>query len=362
MKPTHKKATPNSSGCPPTVSVVVPCYNYARYLPQCVQSVLSQQGVDVDVFIIDDASTDNSGNVAETLADRDKRVTVVRHERNRGHIATYNEGLDLVTGKYCLLLSADDLLTPGALARATALLEANPRVGFAYGTRIRFAGQALPMPRTNVSGWSIWPGKDWIGALCRLGRNVLASPEVVLRTEIQHKIGPYRADLPHSGDMEMWLRAASVADVGKIDGADQAYYRVHADSMSQDIYYRIPLKDVEERKAAFTVAFEGLPGGVPGANELLSCAMRALASESLDLAISLQQTAVRDAGTAAGIEAAIAFALETCSWLTRSMRYRFFCLRERGLFRTRFRAFRRLDKLATQARVSYSWRSRQRSL
>src|SRR6267378_7316160 len=81
------------SGPLPRVTVVVPCYNYGRYLPDCLGSILAQPRVDVDVVLVDDASTDGSGDVAEELAAMDRRITLVRHARNAGHIATYNDGL-----------------------------------------------------------------------------------------------------------------------------------------------------------------------------------------------------------------------------------------------------------------------------
>src|SRR5689334_2494944 len=70
----------------PTVSVVIPCYNYGRYLPDAVASALDQTGVDVDVLVVDDASTDGSAEVALELAREDERVDVLLHEENRGHI------------------------------------------------------------------------------------------------------------------------------------------------------------------------------------------------------------------------------------------------------------------------------------
>ena len=68
----------------PRASVVVPCYNYGRYLPQLVRTVLAQPSVDVDILIVDDASPDGSGDVAERLAAKNPRVKVLRHI-SRGH-------------------------------------------------------------------------------------------------------------------------------------------------------------------------------------------------------------------------------------------------------------------------------------
>src|SRR3954466_1183486 len=115
-----------------TVSVIVPCYNYAHFLANCVNSVLTQAGVTVDVLIIDDCSSDDTATVGADLA-TDSRVNFRRHEKNIGHIPTYNGGLEWATGDYTVLLSADDLLTPGALARSTGVMDSNPSIGMAYG-------------------------------------------------------------------------------------------------------------------------------------------------------------------------------------------------------------------------------------
>ncbi|WP_250283788.1 MULTISPECIES: glycosyltransferase [unclassified Frankia] len=265
----------------PTVSVVVPCYNYARYLAECVETVLTQEGVDPEVIIVDDASTDASATVAAALAAADGRVRVIRHPANRGHIATYNDGLAEATGDYVVLLSADDLLLPGSLARATALLEANPSVGMAYGHPTHlYEGRPPKPPRTRVRNWTIWDGPEWIRLRCRAGINCIFNPEVVLRTSVQREIGGYRPDLPHSGDLEMWLRAASVADVGRVNGTDQAYYRVHAASMQRTVYAG-HLTDLRARWDAFQVVLTGRAAGIPDADGLLTTVRRTLANEAL---------------------------------------------------------------------------------
>src|SRR5919109_5208527 len=105
------------------VDVIIPCYNYARYLRQCVESVLTQSAVQVRALIIDDASTDDSAAVGSALAAEDARVEFRRHAVNHGHLTTYNEGLEWSAGDYTLLISADDLLVPGALNRAARLMD-----------------------------------------------------------------------------------------------------------------------------------------------------------------------------------------------------------------------------------------------
>ena len=241
---------------PGSVSVVVPCFNYGWCLRDCVESVLDQADVDVRVLIIDDASTDTSARVAAELSAADARVEVRSHVANRGHIRTFNEGLQWASGTYTVLLSADDLLVPGALQRAGALLEAHPEVGFVYGQALVFhdAG-SRPKPATGPVGWTIWPGREWFATRCRATENCVASPTAVVRTRLQQQIGAYREDLPHSADFEMWMRFALHADVGYVGGAHHAYYRAHPTSMSHQ-RFGTALADLTQVRAAFEVLFQ----------------------------------------------------------------------------------------------------------
>lgn len=264
----------------PSVSVVIPCYNYARFVANCVRSALDQDGVDVRVLIIDDASTDDSARVARRLAAEDDRVEFRVHEANRGHIATYNEGLlEWADGDYSVLISADDLLTPGSLGRATAVLEANPTIGFIYGHAAWWDDdKPLPAARVEPKGVTIWPGLEWLRIVSRLGHSVISSPEVVVRTSVQQKIGGYRPDLPHTGDAEMWMRFAVHSDVAYIKGVDQAYYRIHGTQMTND---RVPLVDLVQRKAAYDALFDEHGDRIPDAHRLRRSAARRMAKEAL---------------------------------------------------------------------------------
>src|SRR5262249_41209279 len=152
--------------------------------------------VDVRVLIIDDASPDNTPEVAAELAAQDRRVEYRRHAVNQGHIATYNEGLIWADGDYTVLLSADDMLTPGSLLRATRLMDTHPDVGFVYGGVLKFiTDQPLPQPHkvSRECRWKIQAGLDWLEARCKAANNIIFSPEVVVRTRLQHKLGEYRA-------------------------------------------------------------------------------------------------------------------------------------------------------------------------
>lgn len=265
------------------MTVLVPCYNYGHFLAGCVESVVSQRGVRTSVHIIDDASVDDSFDVALSLSRLHPNVRATRNTVNLGHIATYNRGLAQVESDYVVLLSADDLLAPGSLARATGLMEAHPNVGLVYGHPQAFEDEPVET-HVPLLHWSVWAGQTWIRAQFRRGLSIIYSPEAVVRTSIQHRAGYYRADLPHSGDLEMWLRLASMCDVGRINGPDQAYRRVHPSSMMNSRFKGV-LADLRERQHAYEVYLEGSRLETKDKAGLTATMRRRLATEALSWAI-----------------------------------------------------------------------------
>jgi glycosyltransferase involved in cell wall biosynthesis len=264
----------------PRVSVVVPCYNYGHFLPACVQGVLQQDGVDVDVLIIDDASPDGSAAVARQIAGSDARVSLIEHPVNAGHLATYHEGLAAADGDYVVLLSADDLVTPGSFKRAAALMEAHPDVVMVHGFAQTFWDQLPPPPRTQVRSWSVWPGSEWIGRVSLAGGNPVATPEVMMRTVAMHKLGDYDPRVPHAADFLMWLRAGALGNIGRVNGVDQACYRVHGDNMHVQQFAGADT-DLRQRHQAFEIFFDEDGHDLPEAAGWRAAARQAVAREAL---------------------------------------------------------------------------------
>lgn len=105
-----------------TISVVIPVYNVAAYLPACLDSVLAQSYEDLEILLVDDGSTDGSGRLCDEYAARDGRIRVV-HQKNGGAAAAKNRALSLATGEYLSFVDSDDYLEPGAYAYMVGLLE-----------------------------------------------------------------------------------------------------------------------------------------------------------------------------------------------------------------------------------------------
>lgn len=267
----------------PKVSIVVSCYNYSRFLPDSIGSVLAQEGVELEVIVIDDASTDQSASVAAALARQDPRVRLISLPQNLGMIRAVNRGLHEVEGDYLVKLDADDLLSPGSLQRSVALLERYPEVGFVYGRPRHFTGDVPPRARLGRPRWTGWSGAQWLALRYRQATNCISQPEVVIRTRILRMIGEYNVALPHTSDLEMWLRLAAVSDVGRINGVDQGFYRVHQGSMQRTINAGL-LTDFEGRRGAFISALSAAGERLSGTAGLEEAVRRELAAQALDCA------------------------------------------------------------------------------
>src|SRR5207245_1838991 len=114
------------------------------------------------------------------------RVEFRRHDVNRGHIATYNEGLlEWAGGDYCLLISADDYLAPGALRRAALILDRHPEVVLAHGPAVKVYSNEPsrpPEPVIEDESYRISSGPEFLNLLCSTAENPVATPSAVLRT------------------------------------------------------------------------------------------------------------------------------------------------------------------------------------
>jgi glycosyltransferase involved in cell wall biosynthesis len=299
-----------------------------------VESVLTQVGPAVRVLIIDDASPDDTAAVAGELLREDKRVYFVRHAANKGHIATYNEGIDWVSADYLLLLSADDYLLPGALGRSVNLMNDHPEVGFIFGNCIQLGENGATAEIAPLSGQfdnverHIFAGSEFI-ELCG-STNVVPTPTAVIRTTLQKQVGGYRPELPHSGDMEMWLRLADQSCVGFI-GASQAVYRKHGGNMSTAYFMNNWLPDLRQRKAALQYFFQNGRTSDPRLRQKMCYS---LGCEAVGFASS-----AFDSGELAISQQLLEFAVEVCPEVKESWRWRRFTWQRRLGSRT-WRALR----------------------
>lgn len=132
----------------PALSIIVPVYNVIDYLPRCIDSILSQSCGDFELILVDDGSSDGSGEMCDDYAGRDPRIRVI-HQENGGLSAARNSGLDIARGIYVSFADSDDYLLPGMTEAVLEAIDGQDLVN--YGSRNR-----------NLEGWE-WKKDRVIG-------------------------------------------------------------------------------------------------------------------------------------------------------------------------------------------------------
>lgn len=214
----------------PLVSVCVPTFEQATFLDQALESALGQTLRDLEVIVVDDASTDATPEIAARF--RDPRLTVRRQRRRVGIAENRNACLRLARGRYVAWLDSDDVYEPDMLERQCAVLEAHPRVGMAHGgfRLIDASGRELRAWEPAFEADEILTSREAFADLAVV--NVVVAPTVVVRRSIHDVVGPYARSIGASStDWEMWLRIALRADVA-YTAAPLARYRIHPTSVS----------------------------------------------------------------------------------------------------------------------------------
>lgn len=218
-----RRASESDRDGTPLVSVIIPCFNQAHYLEESIESALGQTHGHLEVVVVDDGSSDNTGEVAR----RYPGLTVVRQD-NRGLAVARNVGLEASRGEYVVFLDADDLLRPHAVASGLAVLEAEPSCALAVG---RFdymdaQGEPLPTPR-----WAD-PGREHFAALLRA--NYVGPPASALhRRSALEEVGGFDVGLRAAEDYDLYLRIACTRAI-RAHNPIVANYRLHGRSMSRD--------------------------------------------------------------------------------------------------------------------------------
>ena len=146
----------------PKVSVIIPNYNHASYLSQRIESVLSQSYTDFELIILDDASTDSSGEVIAGYAAKYPQLRCVFNEKNSGSpFAQWNKGAELARGKYLWFAESDDYCAPNLLESLVKLIDTKPEVGLAYSQSylVNEKGEILNSYKDNLE--FIYKSKAW---------------------------------------------------------------------------------------------------------------------------------------------------------------------------------------------------------
>lgn len=213
----------------PKVSVIVTAYKLDEYLRGCLDSVAAQTLTEWECIIVDDASPDTCGAIADEFAATDPRFKVVHNKKNLYLAGARNVGIAASRGEYILPVDADDELAPAALETLAAALDHDRRIHIAYGN-VQFleVGGERDGQRW-MSGWPI----DFDITLQWKGPGQLGPYSSMFRREVLELTGGYRTRCRSSEDCDVWLRASSYGFRPRmVTNETCLIYRNRADSMS----------------------------------------------------------------------------------------------------------------------------------
>lgn len=173
------------------ITTIIPCHDGGRYVAETIRSVLAQGVAGNEIIVVDDGSSDHSADVVRSFGESVR----YHHQAHRGAGAARNVGVELATGPILGFLDADDLWTPGVLARWVAVLERDPAVGMVVGHMEQFVSPELPPPARDEFRFPPAP------ALARMCGSVL-----IRRTEFD-RVGGFSPGLASGEFIDWCLRA-----------------------------------------------------------------------------------------------------------------------------------------------------------
>jgi glycosyltransferase involved in cell wall biosynthesis len=210
----------------PEFSVVIPCYNQARFLPAAIESVLAQRTqADVEIIAVDDGSPDDSAEIAS----RYDGVTVIR-QANAGLCGARNTGIAHASGRYLLFLDSDDFLRPGMLAEAARAFAEDEAIDVVHGLAdvVDEGGQQV-LGEFGGADLSADPFHRLLQ--CNIG----PPNTFVVRREALQRVGVFDVSLRSCEDWDLWLRLAAAGARFRFAGQMRSAYRVVPGSMSKHV-------------------------------------------------------------------------------------------------------------------------------
>lgn len=195
-----------ASDASPKISILIPTYNYAAYIGQALDSIISQDFEDYEVIISDDASSDNTIDVVKPYLENDARFRFFQHEKNLGMVANWNWCLEKARGIYIKFLFADDeLTTPDSLACYAKMLDDHPEASLASSARRLIDGESKEIGIWNkIAQDGVHSGKKIIRECLLTSTNVIGEPSAVIfrKSSLPRN---FDSGFHQAVDLEMWI-------------------------------------------------------------------------------------------------------------------------------------------------------------
>jgi Glycosyl transferase family 2 len=212
----------------PKVSVLVPTYEYAHFLPRALDSVLAQTFGDWELVVSDNASTDATPAVVAGYAEREPRLRAYRNDRNLGLFGNFARCLELARGEYVKFVCADDWLDPRYLEEGVAVMDANPGVGLltSAGWLVDEEGETWGYATAGLGRRPVVPAAEALRAQAE-HLNVIGMPSNTLlrRTDVE-AVGGFDPAYAPASDLHLWLKLLARGDLGWLPDP-RTFMRIH---------------------------------------------------------------------------------------------------------------------------------------
>ena len=225
----------------PKVTISLLTRNRPDLLRLAIESVLVQDGVELELLVLDNASTDDTPEVVRAFGALDKRVVDLRSDTDLGMVRNWNRGIELAAGRapFACVFHDDDVMLPGFLAESCGALLAHPSAAFAccLPQFISPAGELLDVLNPNDVRDGLTSGLDFLELAVNRRAMGIYPPTVVFRSDVLKRLGPI--DTPHAHatmDLNLYYRALAVGDVVFVRKV-LAHCRQHPGSET-DVMYR----------------------------------------------------------------------------------------------------------------------------
>ncbi len=209
----------------PAISVILPVYNGEKFVRSAIESILNQTFPDFELILIDDGSTDQTGEIIQSI--QDERIQLVEHTQNQGLISSLNQGIALARGEYVARMDADDISLPDRFERQVEFLRAHPRVGV-LGNQVRFLNENLE----QVVWEYHFPSSHTEIAWKMMFMNVIPHPAVIVRRELLIEASGYNPEYATAEDYELWTRLILQTEFANLDEV-LLLYRRHSATVSE---------------------------------------------------------------------------------------------------------------------------------
>ena len=227
----------------PMIDIVISTYNRANYLGLAITSVLGQNNVNYNLYILDNCSTDNTKEVVESFVGQ--KLTYIKNDRNLGMVGNWNKALLTGNSEYVHIFHDDDLLEPDFIDNVYAVITDNSDCVFIHSA-VNIIDEQGVILKTKIEPYDVvTDGQKFFIDYLRKGQSIFCPSVVINRSRLPHGI-EFSDKFPFTADFNFWVRISRYGSVGYVS-SPSLNYRMHEQSTSSSIVSNIG-KKIEDRK------------------------------------------------------------------------------------------------------------------